>query len=507
MEKFLYSNTSNKTADYKVWFAFPGSYAFAMSSVGYLWLYSKIEELENLEVERIYVNSETTRFNVKDVNIIAFSVSFDMDFLNIFKMLEKYQIPLKSIDRDDAHPLIFGGGPVLTANPAPFSEFFDFIIVGDGEFLNNKVLDICEKNKDLDKKQLLKLLAKIEGVYVPSISKTVKKVTCELSDVVYTPILSEKSFFKNTFIVEVSRGCANRCGFCLASYLNLPVRFAPFEKIIEALELGLKHTNKIALLGAQITAHPCFDEVCEWIYEKCLLNPEIEVGISSLRADYISPITIKMLVAGQQKTSTIAIEAGSQRLRNVINKNLTEEQILNTLKIAKENGLKGLKCYAMIGLPTETQEDLEELICLAKKMKNFVKGFDISFAFSSFVPKAKTPFQWAGRASIKTLEKRQLFLKKEFHKLGLKTNFSSIKWDYYQTLISRGAKELGDYLIDVYKKGADLGSFKSAYKGKFNPDEIVLRTFDLDEELPWDFIESNPSKEFLEQEYTKLINL
>lgn len=512
-EKHLYSKPKNKNANYNVWMAFPGIYSFSMSSLGYLWICKNIDLLENVNLERICTDTKITKLMIKDIDLIGFSFSFDLDFLNIFKILDKYKIPLKSVDRNESNQLVFGGGPVLSSNPEPYADFFDFIIIGDGEGINVEAVKVCQKMKGKPKKEILEELAKIEGIYVPSIKQEkVLKVSCDLSDCISTPILSDKSFFKNTFIIEIARGCSNRCGFCLASYLNLPQRFVEYEKIIESIDSGLKYTDKIAILGALISAHPRFNDICKYIYDKSQQNPNLELSVSSLRADAIEPDVIKTLVECGQKNTTIAIEAGSDRLRKVINKNLTEEQILNTVKTAKENGLKGLKIYAMIGLPTETMDDIKEIVALVKKIKKEHKGFNLGFSFSTFVPKPHTPFQWCARESTNSLEKKQNYLKKEFHKLGVKANFTSPKWDYFQTLLSRGGRELCEYVLAVYKHGGNIGAFKTAYKEIYKKhnlmdmDSYILREIPLAESLAWDFIEVPPGKAFLKKEYERLLN-
>lgn len=508
MEKFLYKRNPKKNADYNIWMAFPGCYSFALSSLGYLHIFKLMDEMEEVNVERVYSDSTKTDIQFKDVNAIAFSSSFDLDFMSIFSMFDKYKIPYKTSDRDKNMPIIFCGGPVVTANPIPYKDFFDFMIIGDGEQLNTNVVTILADNKDKPKDEILKLLAKLNGVYVPTLNqKKIVKNSCKIENCVYTPILSDDAFFKDMFIIEISRGCANCCGFCMASYLNLPVRFAPYENIIEAIDLGLQYTNKIALLGAQVSIHPKFKQICEYIAQKVQKNPEIEMSISSLRVDAVDDAMIKTLVSAHQKHVTIAIEAGSERLRKVINKNITEEQIKHTVETARLNGLKGVKIYAMIGIPTETQEDLNEMVRVAKELKQANKGFDISFAFSSFIPKPHTPLQWCGRFSTKELEKRQNFLQKEFHKIGVKTSFSSIKWDYWQTVLSRGDDKISDFIIDVYKNGSQLGAFKKAAKDKFNPDDYALRDFNLNEALSWDIIDLPPSKEVLIERHKKLLNL
>lgn len=508
MEKFLYKRNPKKNADYNIWMAFPGCYSFALSSLGYLHIFRLMDEMEEVNVERVYSDSTKTDIQFKDVNAIAFSSSFDLDFMSIFPMFDKYKIPYKTSDRDKNMPIIFCGGPVVTANPIPYKDFFDFMIIGDGEQLNTNVVTILADNKDKPKDEILKLLAKLNGVYVPTLNQEkIVKNSCKIENCVYTPILSDDAFFKNMFIIEISRGCANCCGFCMASYLNLPVRFAPYENIIEAIDLGLQYTNKIALLGAQVSIHPKFKQICEYIAQKVQKNPEIEMSISSLRVDAVDDAMIKTLVSAHQKHVTIAIEAGSERLRKVINKNITEEQIKHTVETARLNGLKGVKIYAMIGIPTETQEDLNEMVRVAKELKQANKGFDISFAFSSFIPKPHTPLQWCGRFSTKELEKRQNFLQKEFHKIGVKTSFSSIKWDYWQTVLSRGDDKISDFIIDVYKNGSKLGAFKKAAKDKFNPDDYALRDFNVNEALSWDIIDLPPSKEVLIERHKKLLNL
>jgi radical SAM superfamily enzyme YgiQ (UPF0313 family) len=296
----------------------------------------------------------------------------------------------------------------------------------------------------------------------------------------------------------------NRCAFCTASYLNLPFRAYSYEKIIELIELGLKYTNKIALLGAQISAHPDFGKIIEYIKAKIENGIDIELGVSSLRTDAVTPELVKALVLGGQRTSTIAIEAASDRLRRFINKNIKEEQILNAVRISRENGLKGLKIYAMIGIPNETQEDINSFLTLGKRLKSENKGFSITFSFSTFVPKPQTPFQWSVREDNKTLEKKQKYLEKELAKLGIGAKFSSIKWDYWQTVLSRGDESLTEFLIEVYKNGGKLGAYKSVQKKlNLNFDKFICG-FEQDEDLPWDMVENYPPKPLLKNELRRL---
>ena len=491
MEKYLYKPLSG---NYNLIMAYPAIEEFALASLGYLWLYKIASTTEGINA----VRSSTDNIpSVKNAGSIAFSMSFDFDFIGVFETLEKMDIPLYANERDENDPLVFAGGPVITTNPRPYEAFFDFMLIGDGEESFKKILEIL---KNHSKREALELIKDLEGVYIAG--SPAKKATVGLQEVIYTPILSDKGYFKNTFIIEIARGCMNRCAFCTASYTNLPFRNYEYEKIIEAIEQGLKYTNKIALLGAQISAHPRFNDIMKYLENKMDEGINIELGISSLRTDSVSPDMVRTLVKGGQKHSTIAIEAASERLRRFINKNLKEEQILNAVKIAKENGLKGLKIYSMIGIPTETPADIDEFLRLGKLIKDENKGFNIEFSFSTFVPKPHTPLQWSKREDTKSLENKQKYLEKEFRKLGIASKFSSAKWDYWQSVLSRSGSELAPFLAEVYKRGGKIGAYKSALR---DLDIKAKDEFELDELLPWDIICMEPGKERLISEYNRLL--
>ena len=499
MDKVLYK-PNLKNSDFNFLMAYPEEEAFALSSLGYMWLYKIADSAEGINTARI--SKDLPSFPFKKTDAVAFSLSFDFDFMGVFKILEQNKIPLLSGQRNNQMPLVFAGGPVITTNPRPYDDIFDFMIIGDGEDIFTEVLEVLKYNKN--KPECLNKLSKIDGIYIPKITKKVKKRTSELNNVIYTPIIRDKSYFKNTFIVELQRGCMNRCAFCTASYLNLPFRHYPYEKIIESINNGLKYTDKIALLGAQISAHPDFNKIISYLKDKMESGTNIELGISSLRTDSITSELVQTLVMGGQKTSTIAIEAATERLRKFVNKNLSDEQIFKAAELCKKNGLKGLKIYSIIGLPTETDEDIRAFIELAQKLKEKNKGLDITFSFSSFVPKPQTPFEREKREDTKSLEKKQKFLEKEFSKIGISTKFSSIKWDYWQTLLSRGGSELGKFMIEVYKKGGRNGAYKSAVKELGINISAPIKGYAIEETLPWNVIENYTSSEQLCNEYKRL---
>ena len=280
----------------------------------------------------------------------------------------------------------------------------------------------------------------------------------------------------------------------MASFLNKPYRCANYEKILAAIDEGLKYTDKIAFLGALIVAHPNFDEICEYVYKKVENGRPIELSVSSLRANRVSDIAIKTLVACGQKHATIAIEAGSERLRKEINKCLTEKELFDFVETAQKNGLKGAKIYSIVGLPTETQEDVQELVNVMLRLKKKFKTFDLSLSVSTFVPKPNTPFQYEKRETPKTLEERINFLKKNLLPKGIQVRPASVNWDDIQALFSRGDRRLGAYAVEVYKNGANLGAFKKVYRqfekeNKLPPFEtLVNNPRNPDQPQPWSFI-------------------
>lgn len=513
MEKFLYTQKLDKHPKINVWFAFPAIENFAMASLGYLSIFKMIDLMDNVFVERVYADTKTTRCNVEDVRVMGFSTSFEIDILTVVKMLKKYNIPLKSSLRGENDPLIFAGGPAVNANPLPYQEFYDFISIGEGQLLV-KVFDFIAKNGHLSRDELLEKLKDFEGIWVPKFGKyKVELVRDKLDEPVATPILSEKSFFQDTFVIEIERGCPKMCNFCLASWMNLPARFLDTQKIISSIDNALKYTDKIALLGAYVAGHPDFDKIIDFIHQKNQISP-VELSISSLRADLADEKLFKTLVECGQKTATIAIEAGSERMRQIIKKDLSDREIFETVKTARESGLKGLKIYTMIGFPGETDEDIKALVELAKNLKNENKGFDLTFSLATLIPKAHTPFEDIIKEDSKSLEKKIAYLKKQMHKIGVTLRVSSVEWDAVQAVLSRSGASLADYIIEVCEKGGNLGAFKQVWRefhkrGEFKSleDTAQMPYDNTQNELPWAFINAAPQNTLKarKQEYLALI--
>lgn len=531
-EKFIYNRAIKSKDAMPVWFCFPADYSIGMSSLGFTSLFKILDQNPDVTAERIFTDTEKTEFIPKNVKLTGFSFSFELDFLGIFKILDKFNIPLKSKDRNENTPLIFAGGPVATANPEPFAEFFDFFLIGDGEELFNEICDITNKMQNQSRLEKLKALSKLKGVYVPSFYefnynqdltiksvKTInectpetveKRITNPISNCLYTSIITSDTTFADMFLIELSRGCPMRCRFCIASYLTLPTRYPSYEEIIKAIEIGLQNSKKIGLLGALISLHPDFERICSYLIKK-RKEQEFIVSISSLRADRLTPTVAKMLNMCGQKQITIAVEAGSESLRKKINKRLKEEEIINCIKIASENGIKGAKIYGMIGLPTESNDDINELINLMERLKKVKKGFKLHLSISSFVPKAQTPFERESRENNKTLKHKIELLRKGLIKINIDFKPTSSRWDYIQALISRADRRLSFIIEEVYHNGGNISDWNKAYNNI--PKELkshipdfdwyALRNRENEEILPWDHIIGSVSKELLLKERLK----
>ena len=332
-EVYLYKPTPFSKDNLNVWMSYPGIYHFGMSAIGFLTVFKGYDTDENINAERIFTDTKTTTIDVRNLDLFAFSFSFELDFLSIFKILDKFNIPLRAKDRDDSYPLVCAGGPVVTANPEPFAEMFDFVDLGDAENKSKKITDTIRLNRGKSKAEILKELSKIDGIYVPSLTKyneegiltdldgnpySVTKSTDRLEHCcVTTPILTEDSFFKNTFIIEIARGCPQRCAFCNTAHINSPYRTCDADIIKEKIDEAFQYTHKIAFLGAAICAHPQIEELREYVSQKADIYDDVELSVSSLRADSISEKVAKALVKCGQKHATIALEAGTDELRKI----------------------------------------------------------------------------------------------------------------------------------------------------------------------------------------------
>jgi radical SAM superfamily enzyme YgiQ (UPF0313 family) len=535
-EVFLYRPVPARPDAVRVGMVYPAPYQIAMSSLGYLTLFQQLDVNPDVDARRIYADT-LQEHNARELELMGFSFSFELDIVKVLDTFAAYHIPMFSRDREREHPLIFAGGPVPMSNPEPFADFFDFFLIGEGEEMMATLMRVYQKHRHLsDREELIhRLAAEVPGLYAPSMydvsyesadgpvtaiipkyddipALVEKQLVANMDDfVASTPIISDKAIFSNTLLVEVMRGCAHRCRFCLASYSMLPpmgsglpaARGATIQKIIDRIEEGIQYTDKVGLLGALISNHPEFPALCEYLDTK----EGLTISSSSLRVDGLTPQIANTFKKGGQKQLTLAIETGSDRMRRRINKNLKHEQILESASVIAQAGLEGVKFYGMVGLPDETDADVEQLADLLKEVRKQNPKLKIHLGCSSFVPKAGTPFQWQPKIDNKLVDHRFNILRKSLLKVA-DVRASSAKWDYFQAFLSRGDRRLSKLLVRFYQLGGSLGAVNRAFKelkseGQVDFPELdwyALRERPEMEVLPWDMISLGTPKDILYKE-------
>ena len=487
-------------------FAFPNEYTVGITSLGYQIVWATLAVRSDIEVSRLFTDIREQL--PRHPELLGFSLSWELDYVNILNLLESLEIPIWASKRTDNHPIVFGGGPVFTANPEPFADFFDVILLGDGENLIDNFIDACKEVRKADRLTKLRHLAQVPGVYVPSlyevtyldaaegiksiqpvdsgIPSMVEKQTYRGNTLSASTVVTEKAAWENIYMVEVVRSCPEMCRFCLASYLTLPFRTASLEgSLIPAIDRGLAVTNRLGLLGASVTQHPEFEALLDH-----LNHPKydgVRLSLSSVRTNTVTVKLAEILTNRDSKSVTIAVESGSDRLRTIVNKKLTNDEIIQAAINAKAGGLKGIKLYGMAGIPGEEMEDLEETVAMMRAIRKAAPGLRLTLGCSTFVPKSHTPFQWFG--VNKDAEKRLKFLDKELRKLGLEFRPESYNWSVIQGLLSRGDRRLSRLLELVRHYGDTLGSYRRAFKelrGQLpEMDFYVFQEWELDRVLPW----------------------
>ncbi|MEM6252410.1 MAG: radical SAM protein [Cyanobacteria bacterium P01_D01_bin.156] len=490
-------------------FAFPNTYSIGITSLGYQVIWGMLAQRSDLAVGRLF--TDMSHELPSNPELMGFSVSWELDYINILNLLEQQQIPIRSCDRTDNHPLIFGGGPVLTANPEPFADFFDIVLLGDGEDLIPTFIDTYQTVRSADRQEQLKTLAQVPGIYIPSLyqpiytdstgpiqsvesvsgaPKVVKKQTYRGNVLLASTVVTEQAAWENIFMVEVVRSCPEMCRFCLASYLTLPFRTASLdESLIPAIKRGLTVTKRLGLLGASVTQHPGFEDLLDYINQPAY--NDVRLSIASVRTNTVNEKLAKTLVDHGTKSITIAVESGSERVRETINKKLDTADIEKAVINAKLGGLSSVKLYGMSGIPGETDTDLEATANMMLQLKKAAKGLRLTLGCSTFVPKAHTPFQWYG-VNPKA-EKRLKFLQKKLRSQGIDFRPESYNWSVIQTLISRGDRRISQLLELTRHYGDSLGSYRRAFKelkGQLPPlDYYVYADWPLEQTLPWEHLE------------------
>jgi radical SAM family uncharacterized protein len=523
---------------------YPNTYQIGMSNLGFQKIYYLFNQHSDILCERVFLPSPENEISFKKENIplfslesqtpvhnfdiLCFSVTFESDYINILKILDLSHLPLKSKDRNKRHPLVFMGGICATFNPEPLSDFIDVFFVGEGDEAVDEFTEVLREGYEQGGGDgFYQRLSAIEGVYIPSSydvsyknSGAIEKVSPKngfpqkikrrwVKDLNKTPtsskVITSNTVFGDMFLIEVERGCGKHCRFCLAGYSYRPVRNYSAEVILKEVSEGLKYKKKIGLIGSAICDSPYIDEICDGIAKM-----GGTISVSSLRLDRLSKKLIDLLSASGHRTATIAPEAGSERLRRVINKEMNDDEILDAVQFMASEGLTDFKLYFLIGLPTETDDDIDAIINLTKRIKHSIlkiakgKGHlgNITLSVNPFIPKPFTPYQWEKMDDIKALNNKIKKIKSGLKGAG---NINIIhelpKWAFVQALLSRGDRRIGELLYKCHELKGDW--YKTFREANINPEFYVYREMDFDEVLPWDHIDSGIRKDYLIREAKK----
>lgn len=516
---------------------FPDIYEVGMSNLGIKILYTLMNKVPGFYLERgfmpmddmedimrknnIPMFSLETKSELRDFDVVGFSLSYEMCYPNMLNALSLGGIPLRREERGEEYPLIMAGGTCVM-NPAPLEKFVDFLMVGDGEENMPELARILVATKGKTKAEKLQALSKLQGIYIPSLHDKNKKVQraivrdlnkCDLYDEQLIPYMA---IVHDRATAEIQRGCTRGCRFCQAGIVYRPVRERSLEKNIELVSKLIENTghSEISLSSLSSSDYTNIDSLISGIKSKYSCD-SVGVSLPSLRMNPHSVKVAEIISGGKRTGFTFAPEAGSQRMRDIINKGVTEDEIMATAEAAVRAGWMSLKFYFMIGLPFETMEDVQGIYELVKKVSQMCRSIDkrinITASVSNFVPKPHTPFEWCKQMSMDEMVEKHNFLKGLFTGLkGVALKIHPPKKSLLEGLISRGDSKTGDLIELAFKKGVKLDDYRDNYNLWMEAlNELGLsvdyylgeRSFD--ETLPWDIIDIGVSKEFLRREYER----
>jgi radical SAM superfamily enzyme YgiQ (UPF0313 family) len=470
-----------------------------------------------------------------EFDILAFSLSFESDYPNIVRILDAAGIPARAEQRRKSGrrwPLLLAGGPATFLNPEPVAPFFDAFLIGEGEEMIPEALASVAAGPSVTGQEILSALATVEGCYVPerydpvyddggrlvevlvrddAAPRVKRRYLADLDSApVTTTVVAPESVFGEHYLVEASRGCEWGCRFCAAGFMYRPVRHRSSKGVVDDALEGLSHASTIGLVGAEMASHPGIAATCERV-----AAAGGRVSPSSLKADIISPRLARALAGSGTKSVTIAPEAGSERMRRVINKNLTEAEILRATDMMVGDGVESLKLYFMCALPTETEQDLDGIYDLTVAIRERMMGHGrargrvgrIKVSVNPFVPKPWTPFQWDAMLPVADAQKRIGRLRRAFGRLpNVDMESESPREAYLQTLLSRGDRRVAA-IIEALARGPEgwWRQLQDMRRGRhatvdLDPDLFVTRNYDENELLPWDFIDHHIRKSYLQLE-------
>ena len=534
----------NPHSSQKVALVYPNTYFVGMSNLGLHIIYEEINLRHDSVCERIFLPekkeleaydktktpfmSVETQRPMHQFDVVAFDVTFEMDYFHIPLMLRYGRVPVMSVDRTDFDPIVIAGGPCATFNPEPFADFIDAFIIGEGEGIVTSVLDRIHLGRENgeSREKTIAALAQIEGVYVPVLytpqyddnnrfigydiadgaPKIIRRHFEPLTSGGETVIATNFTEFGAMYIIEVARGCGRHCRFCMAGYCFRVPRVRPLDILKEGVDRAEKLGKKVGLMGAAISDYPEVDELVTYIRSK-----DMRYSCASLRADSLTQAVVDGLADSGQKTITIAPETGSERLRRVINKGISEENLRTAAQLSAKSGIQHMRLYIMIGLPTETDEDIDAIIGLAERTQAHMaevgcKG-RLTLSINPFIPKPFTPFQWMAMDHQKSIEKKLQYIKKSLQKnRRIEVLVESPKEAYIQGVLARGDRRLGKVLAAC---ALDRGSksFKSEMKkAGLDMDHCNYRERTFDDYLPWSHLDMGLNEGYLEQEWQRAVD-
>ncbi len=508
-----------KGGQFKIALTYPNFYKVGMSNLGMHIIYQLLNSRAEISCERFFLPDEKiiaeiesnnsglmsveTQTPLNNFNVVAFAISFEQDYFNVVKILKLGKInPLAKL-RTKFDPILIAGGPCATFNPAPLSAIFDAFVIGEGEVVLPPLMDVLTANQNISRADLLKKISEVEGVYVPTATKNFpvnRQFVKNLDEhSAHSVIITDDTEF-NMYLLETARGCGRHCRFCMAGYCFRRPRNRSLKTLQAVIDNAKQFNKKIGLMGAAISDYPQINELCKFI-----LDNNLKMSVASFRADSVTAELVNALAKSGLKTLTIAPEVGSEKMRRVTNKGITEENIFNAVKLGINAGIKNFKLYFMIGLPFEEMSDVDAIAELVIKLKNFLPDGKFTLSVNPFIPKPFTPFQWSAMADKKYLNAALKNLRGKLKKFrDIEIISESLKSARVQAILSRGDENLSEIVVQSDSPQKFMELFKAAgLDEKF----YTQRERNFDEVFAWDIINQGVTKKYLWQEYQRAKDL